>query len=114
MITKELVRITIEGQKRLMDFINSLPKEPVEPEVECDDLKKAADDHIRRVTDAAGHPGWDWETQDIADAFKAGAEWQKKNIIATIESRLSEIIGDAQPNPILRIELQELIKKIEA
>ena len=39
-------------------------------------LEEAADAHIRRVVDAAGHPGWDWETQDVKDAFIAGAEWQ--------------------------------------
>ena len=39
-------------------------------------LEEAADAHIRRVVDAAGHPGWDWETQDVKDGFIAGAEWQ--------------------------------------
>lgn len=56
------------GKKDSLDFL-----EPV-----SEDLEKAADNHIRKVVDAAGHPGWDWETQDIADAFKAGAEWQKE------------------------------------
>ena len=41
-------------------------------------LEEAAEKHIQSVVDAAGHPGWDWETQDITDAFIAGAEWQKK------------------------------------
>lgn len=59
--------------ERLLSFLDTLPDEPV-----SDDLEEAADDHIRKVVDAAGHPGWDWETQDIADAFKAGAEWQKQ------------------------------------
>ena len=36
------------------------------------DLDKAAEKHIRKVRDT---PGWDWTTQDIAEAFKAGAEW---------------------------------------
>ena len=44
-------------------------------------LEEAADDHIRKVVDAAGHPGWDWETQDIAEAFIAGAEWQKRKMM---------------------------------
>ncbi len=44
------------------------------------DLEKAADNHIHKVVDAAGHPGWDWETQDIVDAFKAGARWQKEQM----------------------------------
>ena len=34
------------------------------------------------------------------------------DIISIIESRLSELLGDAQPTPILRYELQDLIKKI--
>lgn len=49
----------------------------------------AADKHIKRVVDAAGHPGWDWTTQDIADAFKAGAEWQKEQIFKG--DRLTEL-----------------------
>jgi len=38
----------------------------------------AADKHIKRAVDAAGHPGWDWTTQDIADAFIAGAKWKEE------------------------------------
>lgn len=45
------------------------------PELSWDGLEEAADAHIRRVADTAGHPGGDWTTQDIAEAFKAGAEW---------------------------------------
>ena len=44
-----------------------------------EDLEEAADNHIRKVVDAAGHPGWDWTTQDIADAFIAGAKWQAEH-----------------------------------
>lgn len=47
-------------------------------------------------------------------AFQEGYECAQKEIIAIIQSRIDEILGDAQPNPILRMELQELIKKIEA
>lgn len=39
------------------------------------DLEEVADNHIRKVVDTAGHPGWDWTTQDIAEAFIAGAKW---------------------------------------
>lgn len=46
-------------------------------------------------------------------AFKAGAEWNKDKILKLIELRISEIIGDAQPNPVLRIELQGIIDKIK-
>lgn len=59
--------------KFLERFIDSLPEEKL-----SEDLEEAADKHIRKVVDVAGHPGWDWETQDIKDAFIAGAEWQKK------------------------------------
>lgn len=48
-------------------------------------LEEADDNHIRRVVDAAGHPGWDWTTQDIADAFIAGAKWQKQHDSELIE-----------------------------
>lgn len=47
------------------------------------------------------------------DAFIAGAEWQKDKILKLIELRTSEILGDAQPNPILRLELQDTIDKIK-
>jgi len=45
--------------------------------------------------------------------FIEGYEQAEKDIIALIESHISEIIGDAQPKPILRTELQELITKIK-
>ena len=49
----------------------------------------------------------------IRFAFRDGYEQAEKDILALIESRLSEIIGDAQPKPALRAELQELINKIK-
>lgn len=45
--------------------------------------------------------------------FQGGYEQAEKDIITLIESRLSELFGDAQPTPILRYELQDLIKKIK-
>lgn len=42
-----------------------------------------------------------------------GYEQAEEDIISIIESRLSELLGDAQPTPILRYELQDLIKKIK-
>ena len=45
--------------------------------------------------------------------YAAGYERAEKDTIAIIESRLSELLGDAQPTPALRNELQDLIKKIE-
>jgi hypothetical protein len=43
-----------------------------------------------------------------------GYEQSQQDIIALIQSRIDGILGDAQPAPILRMELQELIKKIES
>lgn len=45
--------------------------------------------------------------------FIEGYEAAEKDILAIIESRLFEIIGDAQPKPALRAELQELITRIK-
>lgn len=50
----------------------------------------------------------------LRDATKWGYLAAQKYLIALIQSRIDEILGDAQPNPILRMELQELIKKIES
>lgn len=45
--------------------------------------------------------------------YQFGYEQAEKDIIAIIESRIPEIIGDAQPKPALRAELEELIKRIK-
>ena len=37
----------------------------------------------------------------------------RKDIVSLIEARLSELLGDAQPTPILRYELRDLINKIK-
>ena len=54
--------------------------------------------------------GYEFRVRDI---FVAGYEQAEKDILSTIESRLSEIIGDAQPKPALRAELEELINRIK-
>lgn len=43
-------------------------------------LEEAADDYIGEVVDTAGHPGWDWETHDIVEAFIAGAKWGAEHL----------------------------------
>ena len=45
--------------------------------------------------------------------FLEGYEQAEKDVISTIEYRLSELLGDAQPTPVLRLELQDLIKQIK-
>ena len=44
---------------------------------------------------------------------KIGYEQAEKDIVSLIETRISEILGDAQPNPVLRMELQGIIDKIK-
>ena len=46
-------------------------------------------------------------------AYERGYKQAEKDILSFIESRISEIIGDAQPKPALRAELEELIKRIK-
>lgn len=76
----------LDGVMEYIEYIGKLleTESKVNPEVEepvSDDLEEAADNHIRKVVDAAGHPGWDWETQDIADAFIAGAKWDREQMM---------------------------------
>jgi hypothetical protein len=47
------------------------------------------------------------------EGVKYGYEQAEKDIISIIESRLSELHGDAQPTPILRYELMDLVEKIK-
>lgn len=45
--------------------------------------------------------------------FYDGYKKAKQDILSIIQARLNEIQGDAQPRPVLRMELQELINEIE-
>ena len=45
--------------------------------------------------------------------YSEGYKQAKMNIISLIEIHISEIIGDAQPKPILRTELTELLNEVE-
>lgn len=50
---------------------------------------------------------------ELMCAAQKGYEQAEKDILSLIESRLSELLGDAQPTPILRYELLDLVKKIK-
>ena len=54
-----------------------------------------------------------FQVGEIAKFYNDGYEQAERNIIAIIISRFHEIIGDAQPKPILRVELKGLIKRIK-
>lgn len=49
---------------------------------------------------------------ELMCAAQKGYKQAQSDIISIIESRLSELLGDAQPTPALRAELQDLIAKI--
>ncbi|MBQ6958152.1 MAG: hypothetical protein IJP77_06305 [Bacteroidales bacterium] len=53
------------------------------------------------------------DNTEVIEACIKGYEQAEKDIIDLIESRIGKILGDAQPTPILRYELQDLIKKIK-
>lgn len=46
----------------------------------ANELDEAADAYIRKVVNTAGYPGRDWTTQDIAEAFIAGAKWMAEQM----------------------------------
>ena len=54
-----------------------------------------------------------FQVGEIAKFYNDGYEQAERNIIAVIISRFHEIIGDAQPKPVLRAELEELITRIK-
>jgi len=105
--------------------------------IDADHLKVEMEKHIKEVKDAAKRftpnlgffdaklsgiydvmaiiDSLQQEQPEVFDtmAFQKGVKEGKRLVIETIRSRIDEILGDAQPAPILRVELQELIKKIE-
>ena len=50
---------------------------------------------------------------EIAKFYNDGYVQAEKDILTIIKSRVSEILGDAQPRPALRAELEELINRIK-
>ncbi len=74
----------------------------------------------KRAEDAANaaYPNY-WKSypfetnKEARAAFIKGYEQAQKDIISLIESRIGEILGDAQPAPVLRAKLRELINKIK-
>ena len=54
-----------------------------------------------------------FDTIAFQKGVQEGRRLEREDIKSIIQSRIDEILGDAQPKPSLRTELQELIKKIE-
>jgi hypothetical protein len=99
---KDLIQTdcNIEDEGRDKVFVEELS----EPELPSNLDEAAIQAHIRLE---------DGEGLSFLNIFKAGAEWQMEQVVTLIESRLAELIGDAQPTPILRTELQEIIQRIK-
>lgn len=74
-----------------------------------DNLDEAAEEQTRSF----GYQKEDYEYKELIETFKAGADFAVQQVLSLIESRIAEILGDAQPAPILRAELLGLIDKIK-
>ena len=79
---------------------------------------------LSKVELAASEAAYSWQSDKegltlemFPEAFKRGFlkgyEQAEQNIVSLIESRIAEILGDAQPAPVLRAELRELIERIK-
>ena len=98
--------LAIMGElEELRNFLDTLEEEPDKSLVE--EVKRYYSDNFAYISS-------DQPTLSIlTNVARHFAEWQKEKIITLIQSRFSEIIGDAQPKPALRAELRELIEKIK-
>ena len=74
-------------------------------------MSKKAEQAAYNYAKESGTLGYDYN--QIYDAAKEGYSQAEKDILSLIESRLSELLGDAQPTPILRYELMDLVEKIK-
>lgn len=77
--------------EELLFFINSLPEEP-----DSEELEEAAMNHIAPIENEDGLKVINFSGQDIKDAFKAGAEWQKEQMLKYGNVILAEEDFDAE------------------
>lgn len=85
------------GRKKVMKFAD---------EVATDLLTIAAEWQKERLDGSA--------MLHIAEkSYKIGRRDCKERVIGIIEGRIAEILGDGQPAPILRYELQDIIERIK-
>ena len=75
--------------------------------------KRAEQKALEAYPDFSPDGKWQQSREYERIIYKNGYEQAEKDIISLIESRIGEIMGDAQPAPVLRIELRELINKIK-
>lgn len=75
-------------------------------------MSKRAEEYLHQF-DQYGIPITSWTWEDMVECYDDSRKQAEKDIIAIIESRIAEILGDAQPKPTIRIELKELITRIK-
>ena len=77
--------IAINGYKLVYDKDeNAIRVAKVEPSGSSEtpvDLEEAAEHHTCKAVDAVKRRGWELETQDITDAFIAGAKWDRQQML---------------------------------
>lgn len=76
-------------------------------------MSKRAEEAALRAYPKSDFDGVETRRKGNRKCFIQGYEQAEKYIISLIESRLLELLGDAQPTPALRAELRDLIKKIK-
>ena len=87
----------IKGRMEILKWLEDIEKRKAEPVI---------------VIKQQEHPEV-FDTVAFQKGVQEGRRLEREDVKSIIQSRIDEILGDAQPNPILRMELQELIKKIE-
>lgn len=76
--------------------------------------RQAEVNSFRQLIDSLQHEQPEvFDTMAFQKGVQEGRRLEREDVKSIIQSRIDEILGDAQPNPILRMELHELIKKIE-
>ena len=111
-------RLKCELEKRLKnvrDYMNGAGMKYKGPKYYKAQGKESAYDALLSVIDSLQQEQPEvFDTVAFQKGVQEGRRLEREDVKSTIQSRIDEILGDAQPNPILRMELNELIKKIEA
>ena len=109
----------VEVYTELIDFINSLPEEPLSEDLEEANKQYRKEVHNQLANTQGMCWEFDWDDVEMAidDAFKAGAQWQKEQIMkeaidAKIGSFTNGTIYDADFNIDSNLKDDEKIKII--
>lgn len=104
-------KYTLNAWCEILEALSTM-KEQEQPEVDLEEEYKTWWNSISGKINVEHIMEW-YMHETARHFYTNGYEKAEKGIISIIESRIAEILGDAQPAPILRMELQELIGKIK-